>query len=59
MRSRHVMEKIGMHHRDQDDFDHPKLAEGHPLRRHVLYRMSSHDWFSLCHKDQKKELHDK
>src|SRR5262249_54980216 len=20
------------------DFDHPKLAEGHPLRRHVLYR---------------------
>lgn len=53
MRSRHVMEKIGMHHLTQDDFDHPKLPEGHPLRKHVLYRMSSHDWFSLCHKDQK------
>lgn len=53
IRSRHVMEKIGMHYRTQDDFDHPKLPEGHPLRKHVLYRMSSHDWFSLCHKDQK------
>ncbi len=21
-----------------DDFDHPALDEGHPLRRHVLYR---------------------
>lgn len=37
-RSRHVMEKIGMHHSSEDDFDHPKLPEGHPLRRHVLYR---------------------
>lgn len=38
MRSRNVMEKIGMHHDPQDDFDHPRLVEGHPLRRHVLYR---------------------
>lgn len=38
-RSRHVMDKIGMHHCPEDDFDHPKLAEGHPLRRHVLYRL--------------------
>jgi 3-dehydroquinate dehydratase/shikimate dehydrogenase len=38
-RSRHVMEKIGMHHNPKDDFDHPKLPEGHPLRRHVLYRI--------------------
>jgi hypothetical protein len=22
------------------DFDHPNLPEGHPLRRHVLYRLS-------------------
>jgi GrpB-like predicted nucleotidyltransferase (UPF0157 family) len=47
------MEKIGMHHRSQDDFNHPKLPEGHPLKKHVLYRMSSHDWFGLCHKNQK------
>jgi len=33
------MEKIGMTHNPQDDFDHPKLPEGHKLRRHVLYRI--------------------
>jgi RimJ/RimL family protein N-acetyltransferase len=38
-RSRRVMEKIGMTHDPRDDFDHPKLPEGHPLRRHVLYRL--------------------
>lgn len=53
MRSRRVMERLGMHHNSQDDFDHPKLPEGHPLRRHVLYRMTSHDWFGLTQKDQK------
>jgi RimJ/RimL family protein N-acetyltransferase len=37
--SRRVMEKIGMTHNPADDFDHPNLPEGHPLRRHVLYRM--------------------
>jgi ribosomal-protein-alanine N-acetyltransferase len=41
LRSRRVMEKIGMTHNPTDDFDHPKLPEGHPLRRHVLYRLSS------------------
>jgi RimJ/RimL family protein N-acetyltransferase len=37
-RSRRVMEKLGMTHDPADDFDHPRIAEGHPLRRHVLYR---------------------
>jgi RimJ/RimL family protein N-acetyltransferase len=37
--SRRVMEKIGMNHSPEDDFDHPRLPEGHPLRRHVLYRI--------------------
>ncbi|OGN55311.1 MAG: GNAT family N-acetyltransferase [Chlamydiae bacterium RIFCSPHIGHO2_12_FULL_44_59] len=44
MRSRHVMKKIGMHHDPKDDFDHPKLPEGHPLRRHMLYRLNKTDW---------------
>lgn len=44
MRSRHVMEKIGMHRDPRDDFDHPKLSEGHPLRRHVLYRLNFQEW---------------
>lgn len=43
-RSRHVMEKIGMHRDPHDDFDNPKLAEGHPLRRHVLYRLKKEEY---------------
>jgi len=39
--SRRVMEKLGMTRSDGDDFDHPLLPEGHPLRRHVLYRLAS------------------
>ena len=39
LRSRRVMERIGMVHNPADDFDHPVLAEGHRLRRHVLYRI--------------------
>lgn len=38
IRSRNVMAKIGMTHDEKDDFDHPLLHDGHPLRRHVLYR---------------------
>jgi RimJ/RimL family protein N-acetyltransferase len=38
-RSRRVMEKLGMTHDPADDFDHPSLAPGHRLRRHVLYRI--------------------
>lgn len=37
--SRAVMERLGMTHDSADDFDHPLLAEHHPLRRHVLYRL--------------------
>ena len=44
IRSRRVMEKIGMTHDAADDFDHPKLPEGHPLRRHVLYRLEGSEW---------------
>lgn len=33
-----VMERIGMPRDLGGDFDHPRLAEGHPLRRHILYR---------------------
>ena len=40
LRSRRVMEKIGMLHDSADDFDHPSHPDGHRLRRHVLYRMA-------------------
>jgi len=39
IRSRRVMEKLGMTHNSADDFDHPLLPVGHPLQRHVLYRL--------------------
>ncbi len=42
--SRRVMEKIGLVRNPSEDFDHPKLAEGHPLRRHVLYRVNRSSW---------------
>lgn len=51
MRSRRVMERIGMHYNPKDDFEHPKLPEGHPLRKHVLYRLSQREW--QTHKHQK------
>jgi RimJ/RimL family protein N-acetyltransferase len=41
LRSRRVMERLGMTHDPGDDFDHPGLEAGHPLRRHVLYRIMS------------------
>jgi RimJ/RimL family protein N-acetyltransferase len=39
LRSRRVMERLGMTHDPSGDFDHPLLPESHPLRRHVLYRL--------------------
>jgi RimJ/RimL family protein N-acetyltransferase len=40
-RSRAVMERLGMRRDSKDDFDYPRLPEGHPLRRQVLYRLDS------------------
>jgi RimJ/RimL family protein N-acetyltransferase len=39
VRSRAVMARLGMRYDPSEDFDHPRLAAGHPLRRHVLYRV--------------------
>jgi RimJ/RimL family protein N-acetyltransferase len=39
VRSRHVMTRIGMTYSATDDFEHPMLPVGHPLRHHVLYRL--------------------
>jgi RimJ/RimL family protein N-acetyltransferase len=46
VRSRRVMEKIGMTHSAGDDFDHPRLPVEHRLRRHVLYRAKKDRWSS-------------
>ena len=44
LRSRRVMEKLGMNHDPEDDFDHPLLPERHLLRHHVLYRLDASRW---------------
>jgi RimJ/RimL family protein N-acetyltransferase len=49
-RSRRVMEKLGMTHDPADDFDHPLVPAGHPLVRHVLYRLSKRGAdIPVCH----------
>lgn len=42
-RSRRVMERIGMRHDPDGDFDHPAIAPDHELARHVLYRIAASD----------------
>jgi RimJ/RimL family protein N-acetyltransferase len=39
LRSQRVMQRLGMTRNSADDFDHPRIEPGHPLRRHVLYRI--------------------
>lgn len=40
LRSQRVMQRLGMTHDSRDDFEHPKIPEGHRLRPHVLYRIN-------------------
>ena len=44
MRSRRVMERIGMTHDPGGDFDHPNFPADHPLRRHAFYRITAAEW---------------
>jgi RimJ/RimL family protein N-acetyltransferase len=43
VRSRAVMERLGMRRDVDGDFDHPRIAIDHPLCRHVLYRLRRDD----------------
>lgn len=42
LRSRRLMERLGMRREPGDDFLHPQLATQHPLAAHVLYRLDAH-----------------
>jgi RimJ/RimL family protein N-acetyltransferase len=46
LRSRRVMERLGMRRDPSEDFDHPWLGEHDELRRHVLYRLDVARWRS-------------
>jgi ribosomal-protein-alanine N-acetyltransferase len=38
------MERVGMRRNAADDFNHPNIVAGHPLRSHVLYRLTADRW---------------
>jgi RimJ/RimL family protein N-acetyltransferase len=42
--SQRVMERLGMRRSPADDFLHPGIAAGHPLRPHVMYRQLREHW---------------
>ncbi|HEV8392493.1 MAG TPA: GNAT family N-acetyltransferase [Dongiaceae bacterium] len=44
LRSIHVMQRIGMRRDPEGDFDHPRVPDGSPLKRHVLYRIARARW---------------
>ena len=46
MRSRRVMERLGLTRDPADDIDHPQMAVDHPLAHHVLYRVTRADWMA-------------
>jgi RimJ/RimL family protein N-acetyltransferase len=39
LRSRRLMERLGMRHDPREDFAHPEIVPGHALAPHVLYRL--------------------
>ena len=44
LRSQHVMQRLGMHSNVEDNFEHPGVPEGHPVRRHCLFRIAREEW---------------
>jgi RimJ/RimL family protein N-acetyltransferase len=41
-RSRKVMDRLKMTRNPAHDFDHPFVPDGHPIKRHLLYRLADH-----------------
>ena len=41
LKSQAVMRRLGFERQPEADFDHPRLADDHPLRPHVVYRLSA------------------
>jgi RimJ/RimL family protein N-acetyltransferase len=39
-----LMERLGLQRDSADDFEHPHLPAGHPLRPHLLYRIAREAW---------------
>ena len=50
--SQAVMRRLGMHTDRSEDFDHPSVTPGHPLRRQVLYRLRAEEAAVTGHADR-------
>jgi len=44
VRSRALMQRLGLRYDVHGDFEHPRLPAGHALRSHLLYRLTSGAW---------------
>ena len=42
-----VMKRLGMRRDPKEDFEHPRVPEGHALRPHVLYRLKREEFLKL------------
>lgn len=42
--SQALMQRLHMQRDPSADFEHPRLAVGHPLRQHVLYQLTREKW---------------
>lgn len=40
-KSERVMQRLGFIRSEKDDFDHPRIVDGHPLKRHIFYRLKN------------------
>ena len=47
VRSRALMERLGMQESTGETFDHPSVPEGHPTRPHCLYRLPRTRWAAM------------
>lgn len=59
LRSRRVMERIGMTHDPQDDFAHPKLPAESDLQPCALYRIRRNDYFDMQMQSNKDSAHER
>jgi len=51
VRSRRVMDRLGMVFSPAETFEHPRVPEGDPRRRHVVYRLNVDEWQTFRHGD--------
>jgi RimJ/RimL family protein N-acetyltransferase len=43
-KSEKLMQRLGFERSEQDDFDHPKIAAGHVLQRHIFYKKTNNNY---------------